>query len=72
MIRHQEIFDPIHNIILGFDNSSSSALLFMLSQLKNQSPSQAEGVANWPNVRSFSHSWLKGATDSDPLPVALF
>jgi lysophospholipase len=72
MIRHQQIFDPIHNIILGFDNSSSSAVLFMLSQLGNQFPSRAEGVADWPNVRSFSHPWLKGVTDRDPLPIALF
>src|SRR5260370_3454937 len=51
MIRHQQIFDPVHNIILGFDNSSSSTVLFMLSQLSYKFPNPTECSANQPHLR---------------------
>jgi hypothetical protein len=69
---HQEFLDNFHNTLQGFDGNSSKGLLFMLSQLLDQFHSRAEDVANWPNVCLFSHPSLKGATDRDPLPIALF
>ncbi len=72
MYIHQEYLDNIHNTVQGLDSNSSKVLLSLLNQLEHLFPSRAEIAADWPNVRSFSHPWLKGATDRDPLSVALF
>jgi hypothetical protein len=53
---HQQIFDSIHKTIQGMDKNSAKAILLMVDRLVEAFRSRSDDVANWPNVRSFSHS----------------
>ncbi len=52
---HQQIFDHIHNLV-GFDKSSSKAILLLVDRMLQAFRTRADDVANWPNVCSFSRS----------------
>ncbi|KAH9993257.1 acyl transferase/acyl hydrolase/lysophospholipase [Russula vinacea] len=65
-----ELYDPIHNVIYGFDNSSTELIQLILKRQLAKFPTRAVDVANWPNdVNSTWLNLIDGGSNQEIVPL---